>query len=333
VGLVLAFLGFGVWSLVVQKLINPFVGVIVLWKVSDWRPGFSISKKHFLELMSFGLNMVGIRILNYINGNLDNILIGYFLGSTLLGFYTIAYKIFEIFMQLLSSVITSVAFPTFSRLQNDPDRMRRVFYQVIRYTSLISFPTFIGMSIIASELIPTFFGPQWDLSIPVLRVLAFIGILHSIFYFHESIVYAIGKPSWRLGMIGLNAISNIFAFSIAVRWGIIAVAAAYVIRGYLLSPLEVWMVRKLANVNLKTYFHQFLGPVLGSLAMALAIFGIKYQIGETIGYELQIAIYVLVGSGIYGFVIKIIDPSIWRDVYNLIRLVIPERFFPRILKL
>ena len=85
--------------------------------------------------------------------HLDDILIGYFLGSTMLGYYTVAYKLFDVLKDLLTSVTTSVVFPTFSRLQDDPKQMQNIFYQVLWYTSLISFPAFIGMALIAPELI------------------------------------------------------------------------------------------------------------------------------------------------------------------------------------
>jgi PST family polysaccharide transporter len=328
IGVILAFLGFGVWSLVVQRLSKLLIGALVLWRVSDWRPGFRFSLKHAKELFSFGFNIVGIKILNFINLHLDELLIGYFLGSTLLGFYTIAYRLFGVMKDLLTSVTTSIAFPTFSRLQDNPKEMRRTFYQAIWYTSIASFPAFIGMSIIAPELIPAFFGPQWTLSIPVLQVLSFIGILHSIFYFHDSLIYAVGKPSWRLGMILLNAVGNLIAFAIAVRWGIVAVAAAYVIRGYLLSPLEFWMVHKLANINLRKYFNQFLGPVLGSFAMTIVVLGLKSIIGKEFSLGLQIAIYVLAAALIYQAVVKLVVPSFWTRIFKVIRFVIPERFIP-----
>jgi len=320
VGLVLAFSGFGIWSLVAQSLVNGLVGVVILWSVSLWRPSFHFSKKHFRDLFSFGFNIIGINFLNFLNRHTDHLLVGYFLGPTMLGYYTIAYKLLLVMTDLLSSVTNAVAFPTFSRLQNNPERMRRAFYQVIHYTGLISFPAFIGVALVAPELIFTIFGPQWTPSTPVMRVLAFIGILHSILYFHGSVIIAFGKPSWRLGSSFLNAVANVFAFALAVRWGIVAVAAAYVIRGYLLFPVELWMVRKLAMVNIKTYFRQFIVPLAGSMAMAVVIFGLKLLWTDTLKLQLQLAIYVLTGCIIYSFAVQLIDPTIRLQLLKLFRI-------------
>jgi O-antigen/teichoic acid export membrane protein len=330
IGVALAFLGFGVWSLVAQDLVYGVVEVVVLWRVSRWRPGLRFSTKHFRDLFSFGINIIGINILNFINGHVDDLLIGYFLGPTLLGFYTVAYKLLGTMLDLFTSVTNSVAFPTFSRLQNEPDRLRRAFYQAIHYTSLISFPAFIGMAAVAPELIPVLFGPQWTLSIPVLRVLAFIGILQSIFYFHNSLVIALGKPSWRLRMVLLNAVLNVIGFAFAVQYGIVAVAVSYVVRGYLVSPIEFWMVHKLAQINLRTYLYQFLGPSLGTLAMTATILVIAYLTGNETSIQLQLALFVLSGGLVYLIIVQLVEPSLYRQLLSLVRLVLPARLFPRV---
>ncbi|HJZ06162.1 MAG TPA: lipopolysaccharide biosynthesis protein [Patescibacteria group bacterium] len=320
IGVALAYLGYGVWSLVAQSLVSGGIGVIVLWSVSRWRPGFRYSRKHFKDLFLFGINIIVIDFLNFLNRHTDDLLIGYFLGPTMLGYYTVAYRLLRMMTELLTSVINAVALPTFSRLQKEPERLRRAFYQAVHYTSLISFPAFIGVAIVAPELIVTLFGPQWMLSIPVMRILAFIGILHSVFYFHKSLVIALGKPSWSLGMTFLNAVSNVIAFSITVQWGIVAVAAAYVIRGYLLSPLEIWVVRKLAQINIKTYFRQFIVPVVGSMAIAAVILGLKFILVGVLGMHLQLAIYVLSGGIIYLLILQVFEPSIWPQLLKLYQL-------------
>jgi len=130
-------------------------------------------------------------------------------------------------------------------------------------------------------------------------------------------------------MIFLNAITNLIAFAIAVRWGIVAVAAAYVIRGYLLSPLEVWMVRSLAGIELRRYFQQFLAPVLGSVAMAGSIFAVRYWIGDNLDLRLQIAIYIPLGIASYALVVQWVAPSLRQQVPSLIRLALPQRGIPK----
>lgn len=327
VGIIFAAMGFGVWSLVAQNLTNNSVGVIVLWNISSWRPRFAFSRNGFRDLFAFGSNIVGINILNFINRHADDFLIGYFLGPSALGFYTIAYKLLLTLTKALTGVTNAVAFPAFSRIKDEPERMRSIFCQAIRYTSLISFPIFIGIAILSSELIPAIFGPNWYSSIPVMQALAFIGVLHSVFYYNASAVLASGKPSWRLGVTLVSGVSNIIAFGVAVRYGIVAVAVAYVIRGYVLAPLEIWVVKKAIGLNIKIYLRQFYVPLVASITMVFVIMGLKYFLNKTLVYQLIIPI--LVGGSVYICIVQFIMPTIRQQVTNLLWILLPKWFQKR----
>jgi PST family polysaccharide transporter len=296
-----------------------------LWKVSKWRPGFRFSKKHFNELFSFGINIVGNDVLDFLNRHTDDILIGIYLGPVMLGFYTVAYKIITIMTALLTGVISAVAFPAFSLIQNDLDRMRRGFYQAIHYISLISFPAFIGVTLLAPELVTTVFGPQWLLSIPVMQILAFIGILHSVFIFNGDIILASGKPSWRLGLTLMNAITNVIAFALVVQWGIVAVAAVYVIRGYLVSPINLYVVKRLIGIEFKTYFNQFKEALVSTVAMAIALIGLKqFDIINGLRPYLQLIIYTFFGACVYLLIIQAMVPNFWGQLSGFATSVFPN---------
>ncbi|MEQ9486246.1 MOP flippase family protein [Coleofasciculus sp. F4-SAH-05] len=320
VGVVMAFLDFGVWSLVGKQLVNGVVEVIVLWGASNWRPGFKVSIKHFRELFSFGINLVGLNILGFLNRRLDDFLIGYYLGPLALGYYSISYKLLLIMTNLLTSVTTKVALPTFSRLKQEPEKLRRAFYTVTQLTSLISFPTFMGMAALASELIPGLFGEKWLPSIPVMQILAFIGIIHSVAYFNGSVMMSMGKPSWQLKLNCMHTIANVVLFFVAVRWGIEAVAAVYVIRSYLLTPVDLLVIRKLINIKLTTYVYQYIVPFTGTLGMVAAILIAKYLLANFINLYTLIVVCSLLGTAMYTLIITLIAPKLIHKVMNLIKL-------------
>lgn len=325
VGVLMALGGFGVWSLVAQDLTSSVVAVFVLWRISTWRPGFNVSRKHFMDLLTFGINIVGSKFIDFFNRRSDDFLIGYFLGPVALGYYTIAYRLLLVMVSLLTQVINTVAFPTFARLQNDPERIRRAFYAATQMTSLIAFPAFLGMSVMAPELVLVLFGPTWAPSAPVMQVLAFIGILHSVQYFNGSVIMAAGRPAWRLAIMLINAIANVAVFVLVVRWGIVAIAVAYVIVGYLLSPLSFLAVRSLIHINLGTYLRQFTAPLLGSIVIASAILGLKYLLREDLALPVRFVLFVLVGLLTYPLVIQLTAPSLSRQALELLRLALPSR--------
>jgi len=325
VGISMAFAGFGVWSLVGQDLTNCLAGAIILWRASDWRPSFKVSKRHYKELVTFGVSIVGNHALTVLIRRSDDLLIGYFLGPTFLGFYTIGYRLLLIIISLVTEVTNSVAFPAFSRIQHQPDRMREAFYKVTQYTSLFAFPVFIGLAALAPELILTIFGEKWAPSIPVMQVLALIGILQSVLFFNGSVIKASGKPSWQLGIMLLNAVCSILGFLLAVRWGIVAVAASFVIVGYLLAPVSYMTVRRLIQIDFRTYLWQFIPPLTASLVMAAAIAGLKYFLkDQSLNLYLELTIYLLAGILTYVAVIGLLARHLYQQALELVSVALPK---------
>ncbi len=330
VGVSLAFAGFGVWSLVAQKLTAGVAGVVVLWRASDWRPGFNLSKKHYKELFSFGVSVVANNFLKTFVQRSNDFLIGYFLGATLLGIYTIGYRLLLVMLRIVTGIINSVAFPTFARLQHSPQRMRSAFYKVTQYTSLLAFPVFLGLAVLAPDVIPALFGEKWAPSVPVMQVLAFIGILESVQAFNGSVMRASGKPSWQLGIMLLTSIASVIGFLIAVRWGIVAVAASFVIAGYLLAPVSYVAVRKLIQIDFRTYARQYVVPLAGSLIMVMAVVGLQ-NVLERHGLNLYLllSIYVAVGGLTYLLVIGLTARSLWQQMLELVSLALPSWRYKR----
>src|SRR5688572_4791543 len=318
VGISMAFAGYGVWSLVGQDLAGGLVRVVVLWRASDWRPGFKVSKSHYKELVSFGIPIVGNNALNVLMKRSDDLLIGYFLGPTLLGFYTIGYQLLLIIIRLVTEVTNSVAFPAFSRIQHQPERMRHAFYKVTQYTSVFAFPVFIGLAALAPEIVPAVFGEKWAPSIPVMQVLSLIGILQSVLFFNGSVIKASGKPSWQFGIMLLNTVCSVLGFLLVVRWGIVAVAAAFVIVGYLLAPVSYIAVRRLIQIDFRTYLWQFIPSVTASLLMVAVIVGLKYLLkDQSLNMYLELSIYLLAGILTYVAVIGVLARHLYQQALEL----------------
>lgn len=325
VGLFMAFQGFGVWSLVGQQLTNGLVGVITLWKASEWRPGWRISSKHFKELFSFSSSVMGIFILRFFNRRSDDFLIGYFLGSTALGYYAVAYRLLLVMVNLLTTTTTQVTLPAFSKLQKEVKKLRQVFYTTTKLTSYITFPAFIGVMILAPELVVVLFGEQWEPSIPVMQVLSIVGIIHSLSYSNETIMMAMGKPNWRLKINLLNVISNMTSFLIAVRWGILGVAIAFTISGYLLYPLNFLLTKRLINIKAITYLRQYLAPLIASLSMAIVLSGTKEIGSNLLTTNVLLVICIFLGMLVYLVVIHLIEPKFTKEIFKFAKLALSKK--------
>lgn len=323
VGIGMAISGFGVWSLVGQNLVGNLVGVVVLWQASKWRPGFNVSAKHAKDLFSFGVNILGVEILNFVSRRSDDLLIGYFLGPTALGYYTLAYGLLLRILQVLTQTVGSVTLPTFSRLQDSLDQMRHAFLTATRMSSLVAFPAFMGVAALAPELVHGLLGEKWAPSIPVMRILPFVGILFSVYYFNGSVVMACGKPSWLLGLRILGAVSYVAALLVVVHWGIVAVAAAFVLLAYLFSPISLWFLHKLIGLELPTYLRQFVAPLTGSMVMVAGVTGAKLLVAQWVNLQASLAICILVGAVLYALSILTLAPGLPREALELVRIAVP----------
>ncbi len=224
-----------------------------------------------------------------------------------------------------------MAFPAFARIQNDPERMRRAFYKVTQYTSLLSFPIFIGLAALSPEVVPVVFGAKWAPSIPVMQVLSLIGILQSVMFFNGSVLRASGKPNWELGIMTLNALVSVVGFLVSVQWGIVAVAASFVISGYVLAPVSYLAVRKVIQIELRTYLGQYLAPLAASLCMVAVILGVKHLLRElSINDILQLVLYIAAGGLTYLGVIALLARQLYKQVFELLELMIPRLKFRKV---
>ncbi|MFM5901624.1 MAG: MOP flippase family protein [Dolichospermum sp.] len=271
IGVSMALMGFGVWSLVCQQLANGIIQVLVLWTSSDWRPRLSFSPKHFRDLFSFGMNVLGINILNFVVTNGDNLLIGYFLGPVPLGYYNLAYRLLTTLAQLFIGVASSTAMPIFSSIQDDLPRLRKVLYEFVELSNTIAFPVFLGMSVLAPELVIVIFGEQRKASIPVMQILNIIGILYAGFCYNAPLMMAVGKPEWKLRLDIFRTVFYVTGFFIAVRWGIVSVATSLVLTAYFIAGLTIIIIKKLINIDIKVYLSKYLNPLIASIVMILVM--------------------------------------------------------------
>lgn len=323
-----ALLGFGVWSLVAQHIASPIAGVLVLWRVSDWRPRFAFSYRHFRDLFGFGVHVVGFRLLNYFTRRSDELFIGSFLGAASLGYYTVGYRMLRLLFQVTSSLIDRVAFPVYSRLQGNPTRLTRVYYKSTAFAALIAFPTFGGAVVLAPEVVPALFGAKWAQSVPIMQILALLGVVQFLTYLNGTMVKALGKPAWQVVIVSVTAVLKVLAFLVAVRYGIVAVAIATLCVGYLIAPAYYWALHRLAPIQARPYFDHIKGPLVASLLAAAIMFVLRYVLGEA-HVLLTLGAAASAGALAYIAAIRIVAQPLAAEALELTRSGLPTFGFLR----
>jgi O-antigen/teichoic acid export membrane protein len=325
VGVGMALGGFGAWSLVGQQVASAMASVVMLWAVTPWRPSRQFSRQDFGELFGFGIRVVGGDVLNFISRNTDNLLVGVFLGVVPLGFYAVAYRILDTSQTLLVNAARKLIFPTFSRLQHDPERIRRAYSRINRASSALTLPGYIGLALVAQEATVTLFGSKWAESGPVAAVLFLIGPVLTIQAFSGALFNAVGRPDVTLRFRLVTTITNVVGFLLAVIIfrDILFVAAAFVVRGYLLLPLNLYWMRQYAHIRIREHLLELRGVVIATAVMAAAVVLVKLVLMHHVHDAILLVAEVAVGFVVFGVTLLLVDRALVAELVGVAAQAVP----------
>jgi O-antigen/teichoic acid export membrane protein len=319
VGVGMALAGYGAWSLVGQQIAAALASVVMLWTVTPWRPSRQFSREDFGELFGFGIRVVGGDVLNWVSRNIDNLLVVVFLGVVPVALYTVAYRILDTSQTLLVNAARKLIFPTFSRLQHDPERIRRAYSRINRASSALTLPGYIGLALVAPEATVTLFGDKWADSGPVAAVLFLIGPVLTLQAFSGALFNAVGRPDVTLRFRLVTTITNVVGFLIAVLIfrDILAVAAAFAIRGYLLLPLNLLWMRQYGHINIREHLLELRGVVIATAVMAGAVLLVKFVLAGHVDDGVLLLAEIVVGLVVFGLALFVVERPLVADIVSI----------------
>ncbi len=245
ISIVLALNGYGVLALVFGQLAGALASALVVWVVLPWRPHFSTPLSLDRRLLKYGASIMGIDTLGVLGENIVPIIIGKMFGLSVLGIYTIAYRLPEIMLISMLWIIGGVAFPAFSSIQNNDQEMRKGFLGSIHLVQLFAVPISLGLLITADPIIRVCFGDQWQDAIPMLRLISLYALIYSI-GFHAGAVYkAIGRPDILL---------KLSVLSLAIALPLILFGANYGVLGIITAQLGAILIRRIVSLVIISRF-------------------------------------------------------------------------------
>ncbi len=297
VGISLALRGYGVWSLVFQMTTFTFVNTIFLWFFSSWKPKFVFSLEAIKDIFNFSANVTGFNIVNYFARNMDYLLIGKFLGSEALGFYTLAYKLMMYPLQNITRVISSIMFPAFSSIQNDLKKVRNVYLKMIKAISLITFPMMFGLFAVAPEFINIVYGPKWEPVVLLIRILCVCGMVQSITSPVGNIILSQGKSGLYLKLGILGSIIVVPAVVLGLKWGIWGVALFYTLENFLWSLYIIHISNSLIKLYTRHFYKNLIESILMSSIMLITILIFKQMFH--INHPMMLMINITCGIMVY----------------------------------
>ena len=240
----------GYWSIVAGNLTSVLVSCALFWSASSWRPSLVKDWTRVYGSLTFGLWLTGFRFLSFFHGRFDSVLIGWVWGPTQLGYYDRAYAIFILPATSLSMPIGSVMIPALSRVQDKPDRWRRILLKGISAVSLLSAPLSVTIILYSENIIIILFGSKWTYSIDILYAFGFGVFWQSLYQSANWIFPSLGR-SKQLFIGGIPAtIFLILAFLLGLPHGGLGVATSYALAMSLLTPIWLWWASRGTPVSL-----------------------------------------------------------------------------------
>lgn len=297
-GVVLALLGYGVWALVGKQAVEGVVDCLVVWRTSPWRPGRKMSRADARELFGFGKNMVGSNLVLFLNRSADDLIIGIFLGPAALGYYAVAYRANVAVTEVALRATSRTAVPVFSKLQAEPERLRAAYYSALELAALVSCPVFVGLSATAPEVCLGIFGPEWSESVRPMRVLGLAGIGAAVHLYLGPVLIAVGQPTAFFRFNLVQGVLNVIAYAVAVRFGIVGVAWAFVARSLLLTPAVFWLLKRAIGAEPGRMLGLVTAPAVAALLMLPVVSAVRHELAGMPTFP-RLLVLVAVGAATY----------------------------------
>lgn len=193
VGVVLAYSGFGVWSLVAMQISIYVLSLVIYFVITRWLPSMCFSMATMKELFSFGGFIMAANLLQSICQNLQGIIIGRKFSAAQMGYYSQAYKLDHVCSYSIPQIIVSVMYPVYSSLQDELERLRKILLMNIRVLSFLIFPLMGLLIVVAEPLIVGLYGDKWLQSVPYFRILCVGGIFVCLQNVNFYAVAAVGR--------------------------------------------------------------------------------------------------------------------------------------------
>lgn len=303
--IVYAFLFRSIMSFVVGTLMQSLTSTVlnIYHGKKIWKPGKVIIKYTYLKrFLSFGLFQIGERVINRLNRNIDYLIIGRFLGAEVLGYYFMAYNLMLKPIRKINPIITSVAFPALSEIQEDNVQLKRYFLKMTRYIIYVMAPIFLIMFLLAEPVILVLYGSAWLAAAPVLAIFALLGILYSIGNPMGNLILAKGRADIGFWLNAGQTLFLLLANYIGVRWGAIGVALSTLfVTLFLFFPAGFFIRYYLVKLRPGEYLDQLKKPLLFAASAGVVISLLQHLLGPLMAANLiaQLIIYCVVFSIIY----------------------------------
>jgi O-antigen/teichoic acid export membrane protein len=279
---------------------EAITSTLLLWFLAQWRPSLTVSPASLRRLGGFAGNVFGENLLYQAGRNLNNLLIGRVLGAAALGTYSLATNVILVPFARIAGPLQQVFFPAFSRMTDDRERIADVWIRATRLVACVSIPALAGLIVLAPDFVAVLLGKKWSEAVPVIQILAVVGMIHSVQTLSGEVLLAVGRAGWLLRFTLLSFASAVVAFAVGVHWGIVGVATSYVVATALVEPVRTWLASRALGISPWRFYAALAGVAQATVLMAAVLLVTRAALVAADAQPLpRLIVLVLVGSAAY----------------------------------
>ena len=319
IGIAAAFMGAGLWSLVLQQILIAAIGSLVLWMAADKTPRLRFRYGEFKQMIGFGALSVSGLLLSSSIRRVFTLLASSFLGVEAAGYLNLSFRVVDVFWAIAATAVGQVALPLMAGLQFEPDRLKRAYQASTQFSCLALYPCFVGLGAVAPDVVEVLFGHRWQPSSPYVTVLGFLVLLQVPRLVFTPLLTALGRP--RDPLVGLLAE---LLFMLGVSWTLGMPSLPWAIALWVASEcvlvlVSSWVLRRATGYSVIEQFGGVLKPLLASLLMAAAVIETRLQLPAELGPVLRLAVLLPLGATVFALAIFILDRRLVKDFLEFAR--------------
>lgn len=315
----LAWLGWGAWALCAGLLASRLTYAVWVNVASPWKPTLSWPDAEGRKLLAFGMTIAATNLLWTLNHSADTAVILALMGTAPLGLYAVAMQLAMIPLEKVNITVNSVSFSTFSRLHNEPERLRRWFLKLLTLRAVLAFPMLIGLALVADDVLPVMLGEKWRPLVPLFQILAPVGAIMVASTAFTPLFNAIGRPDLALKYTAVSALTLTAAFYVGCSYaGLIGVCAAWAVFYPMLFCGMLLLTARASGVGAVEALMAMSSPALGAAVMTVAVLALRSWIPGDDHLLARFSSSIIVGALAYaGTVAAVSGRALWADVASL----------------
>ena len=295
VGIVMALMGFGVWSLVAQSLTSQGLRTILLWLANKWVPQLRFSSESFHDLFGFGWKMMASQVLDTVWKELYQVVVGKFYTPATLGQYTRSKQFSTLFSSNLTIVIQRVTYPVLSNIQDDKERMISAYRRIIKVTMFVTAISMFFLGAISEPLLYCLIGPKWHDAAIYLPLICITGSTYPLHAINLNMLQVQGRSDLFLGLEIVKKVIGVVPLAVCIFYGILPMLYTSVLTTIIAFFLNSYYSGKLLGYTSWMQIKD-IAPSYGlATLVALSVFFLKYL---PVSYWIVLPIQIILGCAV-----------------------------------